>query len=148
MDSLKRSCHTTNAKPEQVLSNDKAKLLWITPIIPDRSVEANRSDLVLFDKKAETAIIVDIAIPLNDNLETTIAEKKRKYLPLAVELKDIYKLKSISIVPLVMSTNGLVTKEWSKSMEKLQLHERHCRTMQKAAVLGTANIVRKVLSLD
>jgi hypothetical protein len=69
-------------------------------------------------------------------------------MPLAVELKDIYKLKSTSIVPLVMSTNGLVTKEWSKSMEKLQLHERHCRTMQKAAVLGTANIVRKVLSLD
>jgi len=136
------------SKPEQVLSNDKAKLLWDTPIITDRSVEANRPDLVLFDKKAETAIIVDIAIPLDDNLETTIAEKKRKYLPLAVELKDIYKLKSTSIVPLVMSTNGLVTKEWSKSMEKLQLHERHCRTMQKAAVLGTANIVRKVLSLD
>jgi hypothetical protein len=49
--------------------------------------------LVLFDRKAENAIIVDIAIPLDDNLETTIAEKKRKYLPLAVELKDIYKFK-------------------------------------------------------
>jgi hypothetical protein len=133
-------------KPEQVLSNDKAKLLWNTPIITDWSVEANRPDLVLFDKKAETAIIVDIAIPLDDNLDTTIAEKKRKYLPLAVELKDIYKLNSTSIVPLV--TNGLVTKEWSKLMDKLQLHERHCKTMQKVAVLGTANIVRKVLSLD
>jgi hypothetical protein len=97
---------------------------------------------------AETAIIVNIAIPLDDNLETTIAEKKRKYLPLAVELKVIYKLKSTSIVPLVMSTNGLVTKEWSNSMEKLQLHERHCKTMQKASVLGIANIVREVLSLD
>jgi hypothetical protein len=118
-------------KPEQVLSNNKAKLLWDTPIITDRSVEVNRPDVVLFDKKSETAIIVDIAIPLDDNLETTIAEKKRKYLSLAVELKDIYKLKSTSIVLLVMSTNGLVTKEWSKSMEKLQLHERHCRTMQK-----------------
>jgi hypothetical protein len=61
-----------------------------------------RPDLVLFDKKAGTAIIVDIAIPLDDNLETIISEKKRKYLLLAVELKDIYKLKSTSIVPLVM----------------------------------------------
>jgi hypothetical protein len=104
--------------------------------------------LVLFYKKAKTAIIVYNAIPLDDNLETTIAEKKRKYLPLAVELKVIYKLKSTSIVPLVRSTNGLVKKEWSKLMEKLQLHERHCRTMHKAAVLGTTNIVRKVLSLD
>jgi hypothetical protein len=79
-------------KPEQVLRNDRAKLLWDTPIITYRPVEANRPDLVLFDKKAKTAIIVDIAIPLDDNLETTIAEKKRKYLPLAVELKDITNL--------------------------------------------------------
>jgi hypothetical protein len=112
------------------------------------SVEANRPDLVLLDKKAETDIIVDIAIPLDDNLETTIAEKKRKYLPLVVELKDIYKHKSNSIVPLVMSTNGLVIKVWSKSTKKWQLHERHCRTMQKAAVLGTANILRMVLIID
>jgi hypothetical protein len=54
-------------KPEQVLSNDKAKFLWDTAIITDRSVEVNRPDLVLFDKMAET-IIVDIAKPLDDNL--------------------------------------------------------------------------------
>jgi hypothetical protein len=47
--------------------------------------------LIIFDKKAESAIIVDIAIQQDDNLETTIAEKYGKYLPLAVELKDIYK---------------------------------------------------------
>jgi hypothetical protein len=59
------------------MSNEKAKHLWDTLIITDRSVKANGPDLVLFDKKAETAIIVDIAIPLDDNLETTLAEKKR-----------------------------------------------------------------------
>jgi hypothetical protein len=48
--------------------------------------------LVLFDKNTKNAIIVDIAIPLNENLETIIAEKKPKYLALAVELKQIYKL--------------------------------------------------------
>jgi hypothetical protein len=58
-----------------------------------------------------------MAILLDDNLGTTIAEKKLNYLPLAVELKDIYKLKSTSIVPLDMSTNGLVTKEWQVNGE-------------------------------
>jgi hypothetical protein len=115
-----------------------------------RTGQSKPTDLIWFysTRRWKLPLFVDIAIPLDDNLETTIAEKKRKYLPLAVELKDIYKLKSTGIVPLVMSTNGLVTKEWSKSMDKLQLHERHCKTMQKAAVLGTANIVRKDLSLD
>jgi hypothetical protein len=50
-------------KPEQELSNDKAKLLRDIPIITNRSVKANRLDLILFDKKAETAIIFDIPIP-------------------------------------------------------------------------------------
>jgi hypothetical protein len=63
-------------KPEQLLSNEKAKHFWDSPIIKDRSVKANRTDSVLFDKKAETAIIVDIPITLDDILETTIAEKK------------------------------------------------------------------------
>jgi hypothetical protein len=151
-DSLKRNCHIISANLGQnigqVESNDKAKLLWDTPIITHRSAEANRPDLVFFDKKAETSIAFDIAIPLDDNLEISIPEKKRKHLLFAVELRVIYKLRSNSIVPQVMSTNGLFTKEWSKSMEKLQLHERPCRTMHKAAVLGTANIVRKILSLD
>jgi hypothetical protein len=61
---------------EQELSNGKAKLLGDTPIITYSSVEAYRPDLVLFDKKAETALIADKAIPLDDNLATTIAEKR------------------------------------------------------------------------
>jgi hypothetical protein len=62
------------------------------------------------------AIVIDIAIPLDDNLETIISEKKREYLPLALELKDICKLKSTSIGHLVMSINGLVTKSGLTSM--------------------------------
>jgi hypothetical protein len=40
--------------------------------ITDTSVETNRNNFVLFGKKADTAIIVDIAKPLYDRLETTI----------------------------------------------------------------------------
>jgi hypothetical protein len=63
-------------KPEQVLSNNRAKLLWDTPFVTDRAVESNRPDLVLFDKQAKTATIIDIAVPLDTNIESTIAEKK------------------------------------------------------------------------
>jgi hypothetical protein len=134
-------------RPEQVLRNQNAKLLWDSVIVTDRAVEANRPDLVLFDKKAQTATIIDIAIPSDAHVVSTIANKRRKYQPLAVELKDIYKLRSVEIVPVVVSVNGLVTKEWSAAKEKLHLKDKHVRVMQKAAILGTSNIVRKVLSL-
>jgi hypothetical protein len=47
-------------------------------IIPGRSVEANRPDIVVFYKKEKSPIIVDISIPLDDNLKTTIDLKKTK----------------------------------------------------------------------
>jgi hypothetical protein len=131
-------------KPEQVLSNNRAKLLWDTPFITDRAVEAN---LVLFDKQAKTATIIDKAVPYGTNIEATIAGKKRKYLQLSVEFKDMFQLRSVTIIPLFLYTYDLVTRAWSKSIEILGLHERHSRVMQKAAMLGKSNIVRKVLSL-
>jgi hypothetical protein len=114
----------------------------------DRAVEANKPDIVVIDQGNLKGLIIDIAVPLDDNLEKTHAEKRRKYQGLAVELKDIYKLEKVEIIPIVGSTNGLVLKDWKQLTKKLSLTDKHLRLMQKAAVLGTANVVRKVLSLS
>lgn len=135
-------------KPEQVLRNGEAKILWDSAINTDRAVEANRPDIVLIDKQARKAVIIDIAVPSDQKLISTVAEKKRKYQPLAVELKDMYKLQQVEVAPVVVSANGLVTEDWLTAKKKLQLQDRHLRIMQKAALLGTANIVRKFLSLE
>ncbi|XP_039276066.1 uncharacterized protein LOC111055986 [Nilaparvata lugens] len=127
-------------KPEMVLNGEKGRLLWDCCKTTDRAVEANRPDIVLFDRKNKEAYIIDVAVPLDENLVSTIAEKKRKYQPLSVELKDMYKLRKVVIIPIVVSANGLVTKEWRQAMEQLQLENWHMRIMQKAAVLGTTNI--------
>ncbi|RZF42371.1 hypothetical protein LSTR_LSTR004179 [Laodelphax striatellus] len=129
-------------KPDQVLRSETAKLLWDSAIVTDRAVEANRPNIVLFDRVCKKAYIIDVAVPLDDNLVSTLAEKKRKYQPLSVELKDIYRLESVEVIPIVISTNGLVTREWVQAKEKLGLNNWHLRIMQKAALLGTANIVR------
>ncbi|KAF4528234.1 hypothetical protein B566_EDAN016009 [Ephemera danica] len=134
-------------KPEQVMQNHDVKILWDSMIVTDRAVEANRPDLVLIDKKEKTAIIIDIAVPLDNHVVTTCAEKRRKYQPLAVELKHMYRLREVTIVPVVVSVNGLVNSDWKSARKLLQLKQKHMRIMQKAAILGTANIVRKVLNL-
>ena len=51
---------------------------WDCAITTDRAVEANRPDIVLFNKiKKKKAIIIDVAVPSDDKLLSTIAEKKR-----------------------------------------------------------------------
>ena len=48
-------------------------------IATDRRVKANRSDNVLFDKLARTAVITDAALLTDDKLRSKIAEKGTKY---------------------------------------------------------------------
>ena len=122
--------------------------MWDCAITTDRAVEANRPDIVLFNKISKKAIIIDVAVPSDDKLLSTIAEKKRKYQTLSVELKDMYTLQGVQIVPVVVSANSLATKDWKVAKSKIQLDEGHMRTCQKAALLGTTNIVRKFLSLQ
>lgn len=135
-------------RPPQVLQKGQLRLLWDSVIVTDRSVEANRPDICVLDVARRRATIVDIAVPLDENLVATHAEKRRKYQPLAVELKDIYQLERVDIIPVVVSVNGLVTKDWSRLSTQLPLRPWHLRQMQKAAILGTAYILRKVLSLQ
>ena len=132
-------------KPDPVLQNANAKLLWDLPITTDRSDEGNRPDIVLVDKNNRTAKIIDIAVPLDNNIISTIAEKKRKYHGLAVELKNMWGLREVLIIPVVISSNGLVSKELVSMRDKLYLNDQHLRVMQKAAILATANIIRRFL---
>ncbi|CAB3388713.1 Hypothetical predicted protein [Cloeon dipterum] len=134
-------------KPPQVMEAGGVRLLWDSEMVTDRAVEANRPDIVVIDQRKKEGLIIDIAVPLDANVERTVVEKKRKYQPLAVELKEIYNLRKITVAPVVISTNGVVLKDWKKLMETLPLTTNHLKLMQKAAVLGTANIVRKTLAL-
>ncbi|CAB3388678.1 Hypothetical predicted protein [Cloeon dipterum] len=127
-------------KPPQVMEAGGVRLLWDSEMVTDRAVEANRPDIVVIDQRKKEGLIIDIAVPLDANMERTVVEKKRKYQPLAVELKEIYNLRKITVVPVVISTNGVVLKDWKKLMETLPLTTNHLKLMQKAAVLGTANI--------
>jgi hypothetical protein len=64
--------------------------------------------------------------------------------PLAFELKQLWKVHEVVVVPLVISVNGLISKEFSGSVDRLGLKKWHIENMQKSVLLG---IVRKVLGV-
>ncbi|KAL1459127.1 hypothetical protein WDU94_011134 [Cyamophila willieti] len=84
--------------PDQVMEN--IILYWDQPILTDRSITCNRPDLILVDKKKQSAIIIDIAVPLTHNIVKTENEKMKKYEELKNEIMKIWKLKSVSIIPI------------------------------------------------
>ncbi len=115
-------------------------------IITHQTVKGNRPDIALVNKISNSIYIIDAAVPADDRL-ATIAAEKRKYQPLAVELKDIYGLHIVEMLPVVLA-NELVTKERQETTQKLKVTEKNLQTIQKAALLGIANIYHKFLSLN
>jgi hypothetical protein len=54
--------------------------------------------------------LIDVAIPNTLNLEKKYDEKIQNYLPLAEEIKSIWKLNSVTIVPIIISVTGVIPK--------------------------------------
>lgn len=132
--------------PIGVLENDNFKLYWDTFIHTDRPIKHNRPDIMLFNKKERTVEIVDITIPADDNVYKAYVEKTTKYHDLAFEVKTIYNLKSTAILPLIISTNGLVEKHLVENTVKLKLDVDLISTAQREVILANVRIVRKFLT--
>ncbi len=130
--------------PDPVLENEHVYLTIIT----DRTIVANKPDIVVIDRSSRRTMIVDITIPHDENLVKAEKDKSSKYLDLAHEIVDMWEVDSAIIVPIVVSANGLIAKSLDHHLKRLALDGWIKGLMQKAVLLDTARIVRRFLSLE
>lgn len=90
---------------------------------------------------------MDITIPYDENVVKAERDKIAKYLDLSFEYSQIWRIERPSIVPIVISTNGVVPKTLKKHLESLELGVWLEGHMQRAVLLANARIVRKFLSM-
>ncbi|KAL1446706.1 hypothetical protein WDU94_005608 [Cyamophila willieti] len=132
-------------KPESILENENHKLYWNRTIHTDKTVAHNRPDITLICKKEQITYLIDIAIPGDSNVEAKEQEKITKYIPLAVEIKELWKQNKVIVVPVVISATGVTSRNFMKNIEKIKVPKYIHSIIQKAIILKTANTVRKFL---
>ncbi|CAH0678041.1 unnamed protein product [Spodoptera exigua] len=135
-------------EPDPVLDNGHITLYWDRSIITDRTIVANKPDIVVVDRKERRAMIVDIAVPHDENLVKAEKDKLIKYIDLAREVVDMWEVDSAIIVPIVVSANGLIAKSLDQHLRRLSLGGWIKGLIQKVVLLDTARIVRRFLSLE
>lgn len=137
-------------KAADFLENDRVKVYWDMGVITDKEIRHNKPDILIRNKKDNTAFIIDISIPLDENIRKARVEKISKYTDLANELKDIYQLKNVHIVPIIISANGLVDRELAGALKMLGIreHQKIISLMQKAVILSTCSTIRRILARD
>ena len=76
-----------------VQENEGCKILWDFPFQSDKVIEHTRPDIVCIDKIAKSCLIIDIAIPGDQNIIVKEREKIDKYQDLRIKLGETMEIK-------------------------------------------------------
>lgn len=128
-----------------VLESDDVKILWDFNIWCDRMVEARRPDIVVVDKRNAETKIIDITVPGDLRVKDKEAEKIQKYQDLVIDVNRMWKTRA-RVIPIAVGALGAVhhLRDW---LALLHIKQNRFDNIQQAALLGSANILRKVLSI-
>ena len=128
-----------------VTRKDSITILWDMSIHTDRTITANRPDIVLKNKKEKTCLLTDMTKPLDINTSVNTMEKLNKYKDLEIKVERMWGLKTTT-VPVVMGALGTIKKDMENYTNKIpgniNIHE-----LQKITFLSTAHLLRQVLSI-
>ena len=129
-----------------VLENENFKLYWNRSILTDKTIPINQPDILFMNKKTKNTFLIDIAVQNTHNFAKTITDKQNKYQELANEKRAVWKQKAAQLIPIVISSTGVIPKSLSQSLTRLNLHLNTYIKLQKSVILGTRSIVRNLLN--
>ena len=74
------------------------------------------------NKKTKNTFFIDIAVPNTNNLAKTTTDKQNKDQELVNEICAMWKQKAAPVIPIVISSTGVIPKSLSQSLTRLNLH--------------------------
>ena len=96
------------------------------------------------NKNERSYAIIDIAIPGDIRVSEKEKEKIERYQELKREIKRMWNIRSIKVIPVVVEALGSTSRKLKKFIEELGVVI-STALLQKTALLGTTRILRKVL---
>ena len=100
---------------------------------------------MVVDKVKKETMIIDVAIPGDTRVCDKEQEKIKKCSLLKDKIARLWQMKKVIVIPIVVGVLGAITTKFEKYIESLEIKIR-IENVQKSALLGTARIIRKVLS--
>ena len=80
-------------KPEKVLESEECKILWDFPIQTDNTLEHNRPDVTVIEKKTKKCLLIGPACSFDTRIEKKEEEKCNNYCDLKYEIVKMWRMK-------------------------------------------------------
>ena len=129
--------------PEKLLENDNVKILWFFSVQTSRKLEHNKPDNLIVDKQRGECHLIDVACSFDTQVKEKKQEKVERFHKLKREIGKLWQYKKVVVIPIIIGALGTIGKDFRTWIRKIQM-ENYCNLMQKACLLGTAKIIRKV----
>ena len=127
-----------------MLENDNLKILWDFSVQTDRKLEHNKPDILTVDKRTGECHIIGVHCPFDTRVKEEEQEKVEPYHKSKREMGKLWQYKKVVVIPINNGALGRIGKGFRTWIRKIQM-ENYCGLMQKACLLGTAKIIKKVL---
>jgi hypothetical protein len=119
-------------------------ILWNQQVQTDKTIPNNKPDIKIGDNEKRTCMLIDVAISVDRNVIKKEAEKILKYKDLTIEIQRVWNVKT-KVIPVIIGATGTISKSFRKYVSNIAgNHE--VKELQKTAILGTAHVIRKVLT--
>ena len=110
----------------------------------DRTVPNNKPYNIINDDKKGTPMLIDVAFPGDRNLVKKGAENILNCTDLVIEFQRMCNVKE-KVIPVETGATGTISKSLRKYLDNVT-GENDIKERQKTAILGTAHILREVLT--
>ena len=90
--------------------NGKVRTTCDVTIYTDKVLKHNQPDITQVHKDTKKWILVDIAVPADQNITRTEEEKVEKYQELAFEIRRVHGASKVIIIPIVIGALGSISK--------------------------------------
>ena len=110
--------------PNNIEENEHIKILWNFPVQTDHEIRHHKPDIILINKLTRTAAIIDIAVPNDYNIARKRLDKLRAYTDLSVEIKTLWNLTKVQIIPIIIEASGTFYNGFDGDIKKLSLEQK------------------------
>lgn len=87
-------------------------------------------------------MLIGIGIPNDTNVTEKEEEKVMKYIPLAMEMKQLWNEETVTTIPIVTSATGITSSNFLKYIKTMTLNTSIHTNIQEAISLKTAAIIK------
>ena len=133
-------------EPELVTATETVTIFYDKEIPAGRYIEnkAIKPDIVVWDRQARTALIIDVSVPNDFGINRAEREKVTKYQDLKNALREAWDLVDIQVIPVIVGATGIMKDNLQDYLDTIPGKPNKYQ-VQVAAIRGTVSLLKRAM---